>query len=169
MSVFVIVSEASRRWAHELDDRMERWRQRHYLYSLPNGHELASMPADNIRNILMGQMVTREMLVELKTEVAAILSDINATIKTAKEQARSGVWMKRNDFKSLEKERAAYAAKYALLEAEVVRRGQVERRMTARVRPLAQYFLDAARQELEPGIFKHLMDMANDAKREATQ
>jgi hypothetical protein len=148
---------------------MERWRQRHYLHNLPNGRELASMPANNIREILSGQALTRDMLIELKAEIAAVLTDINATIQAAKEQARDGVWMKRSDFKSLEKERAAYAAKYALLEAEIVRRGQVERRMIARVRPLAQYFVDAARQELEPGVFKHLMDLANDAKSEATQ
>lgn len=169
MSVTVLVSESSRRWARELDDRMERWRERHQLRSLPTGAELAAKPARDLRLLFSDPIIPRDALSELQQELEVICGEIRAAVLAAKANAHDGIYLPPKEFKALLKEQAEYNAKFTAVKTELSRRKLSDKRSRARQRDFANYFMDVAREGLDPELFNRLCELAKQAKSEAVR
>lgn len=156
MSVFVIVSEASRRWAHELDDRFERWRESHQLITLPPAKKLARMNPAQLREVLDNQIISHQDLAELKLEISTILTDINQTIEIAKQEAKLGNWLPPKEFRALESQRKLFGAKIVAIETALVK----SKRRLKRHRPLPEFFMEVAEEMLDHDLYFKLKGIA---------
>lgn len=158
MSATAFVSQASRRWAHELDDSILRWVARYAPTELPPERgSLRHITAEKLARILANEDIPFSALAALKGEAAAINNDL---IRRSHQLRHEGYSPKQ--VTHLKRQRREIGGKLQVIDAEISRRRHlvIERSKGQEVLPLPYAFMDVVRESLPADEFERLRMLA---------
>ena len=123
--VFLHVSEESRRWANELDHRLNNWSKALNPDSIycPSGKYLMSMNQKQFSAFIKNKAISREHLSELKNELREAKSKIDVLLRDISHNTRFRIsYIESTEYEFLKKYKENVTIKYEFVNSEFGRR-----------------------------------------------
>jgi hypothetical protein len=149
--VRVFASQASRDWAHALDDTLERWRLRHQVNETTQ--DILFMSLEELRQYL--GTLSRQSLIDLKAEVETINNAIKVQQKINYEKRyKNPEWVRSSN------KVKAICKSYSQIIQSVLsdRKTAREEKRLARAEDINREFVTTAKEMLPKETFKELFE-----------
>lgn len=149
----VFIGEASRRWAHDLDDLRARWQIRREPPTPDNW-----MPVEEFQRVVA--TMTREQLVELRAPIVAIQHTVMQRLSRANADVRKHQhYLDPEEFMEMQRARQAVGRHVVVINDQLHTLSLAARK--ASTENFGQRFIQIARAELEPETFERIYAMAH--------
>lgn len=144
-----MISQASRRWANQLNDLRERWIVRRRL--LHTGQE--RVPVDQFAQVVRG--LEKDELLSIKAELEEILNDIKFQLDAARSRKQAtGKYADFLWYRDAERSKRSVGNHIQVILNELSRQNRIRRAA------MKDHFMDVVREELGDDEFDELLNKA---------